>query len=241
MTYIHAPKTAVDTESVIPRLGSASVMRLTKGRIAPSGFVRTTVVAMGGAMMRHDASVTLHTSWMVRMCIVHIFLAPFNSINGNILFVSHVDCSKSGCDLNCNYHGDCEKGLCKCYEGWGGFSCETRICLEGCTDHGVCNSDGTCTCKRGWSGENCKIHTCETSDTVGGLICRYDIHVTIYLWIGVYWYPECLITLPLMYVELQWSWILSRWKVSLCWSFPGSLCTFILSYGGKLREYSVPV
>lgn len=51
--------------------------------------------------------------------------------------------SGKGCNLECDMHGSCENGICKCNVGWRGSKCEVPGCPgngSDCTGHGVCNT-----------------------------------------------------------------------------------------------------
>lgn len=42
-------------------------------------------------------------------------------------------------ELNdCNGHGDCFKGSCMCFVGWGGLDCSVPICEGQCDDVRLC-------------------------------------------------------------------------------------------------------
>ncbi|XP_078480605.1 LOW QUALITY PROTEIN: N-acetylglucosamine-1-phosphodiester alpha-N-acetylglucosaminidase-like, partial [Lampetra planeri] len=56
---------------------------------------------------------------------------------------------------NCNGHGDCVDGRCRCQKGWQGADCDSLVCEPpACGTHGVCTANG-CVCAAGWRGENC--------------------------------------------------------------------------------------
>ena len=51
--------------------------------------------------------------------------------------------SGKGCNLECDRHGTCDNGTCKCDVGWRGSKCEVPGCPgidKDCSGHGVCNS-----------------------------------------------------------------------------------------------------
>uniref|UniRef100_A0A8C9Z4M8 N-acetylglucosamine-1-phosphodiester alpha-N-acetylglucosaminidase n=1 Tax=Sander lucioperca TaxID=283035 RepID=A0A8C9Z4M8_SANLU len=56
---------------------------------------------------------------------------------------------------NCNGHGDCVDGRCRCHQGWEGKECDSLVCQPpACGPHGVCTAGG-CVCDAGWRGKNC--------------------------------------------------------------------------------------
>ncbi|XP_037639524.1 N-acetylglucosamine-1-phosphodiester alpha-N-acetylglucosaminidase-like isoform X2 [Sebastes umbrosus] len=56
---------------------------------------------------------------------------------------------------DCNGHGDCENGRCRCQEGWQGAACDSLVCQPpACAPHGVCTANG-CLCAAGWRGKYC--------------------------------------------------------------------------------------
>mmetsp|Transcript_105805 Transcript_105805/g.329863 ORF Transcript_105805/g.329863 Transcript_105805/m.329863 type:complete len:352 (-) Transcript_105805:113-1168(-) len=68
--------------------------------------------------------------------------------------------------LDCNGHGVCESGACKCAPGWGllvgktgANICQDRVCPLPCGDHGKCVA-GACQCLPGWTGPSCRDPQC---------------------------------------------------------------------------------
>ncbi|KAK8719408.1 hypothetical protein OTU49_014053, partial [Cherax quadricarinatus] len=56
---------------------------------------------------------------------------------------------------DCNGHGHCVDGRCRCAKGYKGDFCEEDDCPHPtCSGHGWCVS-GTCVCQRGWRGPDC--------------------------------------------------------------------------------------
>ncbi|CAJ1063109.1 N-acetylglucosamine-1-phosphodiester alpha-N-acetylglucosaminidase-like [Xyrichtys novacula] len=56
---------------------------------------------------------------------------------------------------NCNGHGKCVDGHCRCQDGWQGDACDSFVCHPAaCGPHGVCTPGG-CVCDAGWRGKSC--------------------------------------------------------------------------------------
>ena len=68
----------------------------------------------------------------------------------------------------CAPHGLCMRRRdgaghqCRCDPGWRGADCMTRVCVLGCSGHGVCNN-GTCLCAPGFHGRACEQPSCTGS------------------------------------------------------------------------------
>ena len=60
------------------------------------------------------------------------------------------DCSRRSCPADCNGHGACLDGVCRCNQGWSGQMCESKACIYGCV-FGTC-SNGNCLCDAGYEG-----------------------------------------------------------------------------------------
>lgn len=72
--------------------------------------------------------------------------------------VSTVICAheESCVPQDCNQHGDCEEGECRCSSPWTGFGCGELVCGNNtCGGHGSCET-GVCVCDDGWIGELCE-------------------------------------------------------------------------------------
>ena len=77
------------------------------------------------------------------------------------------DCAKSGCMNNCSstpteYRGFCydefPSAQCLCVEGFGGLTCEEKLCLNNCAGHGTCDRKlGICKCDIYYAGQDCSV------------------------------------------------------------------------------------
>ncbi|KAL5263140.1 hypothetical protein ACHWQZ_G008527 [Mnemiopsis leidyi] len=65
--------------------------------------------------------------------------------------------SVDGCPQDCNGHGQCSSGICKCDSGWQGVGCDTKSC--DCQNGGQCRNETVCDCPAGFQGDNCEIDT----------------------------------------------------------------------------------
>lgn len=79
----------------------------------------------------------------------------FNMPGFNISF------SYGRCPANCSKNGICLHGVCKCFDGFIGMTCERRICAKkdvglpnskACTSSGYCNEALKCVCNRRFHG-----------------------------------------------------------------------------------------
>jgi len=61
------------------------------------------------------------------------------------------------CPNNCDSgNGVCRSGRCVCSAGFFANDCsQILVCLDDCSDNGVCISDATCGCYPGWTGTVC--------------------------------------------------------------------------------------
>lgn len=86
--------------------------------------------------------------------IVFLFLPTFYAQEWD-----HENCTNSGCDVECWYHGKCIYGhSCKCDYGWYGDNCEHPECSENnqCKFGNCCGEKrDRCCCYKGWRGEKC--------------------------------------------------------------------------------------
>jgi hypothetical protein len=60
----------------------------------------------------------------------------------------------------CSGNGQCiGYNLCKCNNNsmWSGVSCDKPLCLNDCSNKGVCSKPNKCTCAPGYSGDDCSI------------------------------------------------------------------------------------
>lgn len=64
-----------------------------------------------------------------------------------------------GCEANCNGHGACESGKCRCKHGWVGMTCDMPRCTQDCHGRGLC-VQGRCMCHTGWYGDSCAHKRC---------------------------------------------------------------------------------
>eukprot|EP00930_Biecheleria_cincta_P055551 TRINITY_DN4186_c0_g1_i1.p1 TRINITY_DN4186_c0_g1~~TRINITY_DN4186_c0_g1_i1.p1 ORF type:complete len:819 (+),score=139.95 TRINITY_DN4186_c0_g1_i1:354-2459(+) len=63
------------------------------------------------------------------------------------------------CIDDCNGHGSCSMGTCKCSDGWGGDSCDVQTCPDNCNGRGSC-VEGTCACDTAFYGPACENARC---------------------------------------------------------------------------------
>eukprot|EP00299_Pterocystis_sp_00344_P018770 c9358_g1_i1.p1 GENE.c9358_g1_i1~~c9358_g1_i1.p1 ORF type:complete len:449 (+),score=126.69 c9358_g1_i1:39-1385(+) len=71
------------------------------------------------------------------------------------------------CPENCESHGSCVEGECRCQEGWSGAACDVSItkaeegpvcCPYGCSDNGECDMIACkCNCHSDWKGDACDV------------------------------------------------------------------------------------
>ncbi len=71
-----------------------------------------------------------------------------------VLAVRSEPCPADVRGTECSGNGVCEDGSCRCGYGFGGESCQERICVHDCA-HGVCVS-GNCVCETGYYGFSCE-------------------------------------------------------------------------------------
>jgi len=74
-----------------------------------------------------------------------------------------LECQKDANGDQCSNNGNCNCGVCNCYEGYSGSICDckdpsfcpTTIFGNECSGHGTCDCSGNCTCDSGWTGLDC--------------------------------------------------------------------------------------
>ncbi|RWS12485.1 teneurin-m-like protein [Dinothrombium tinctorium] len=78
------------------------------------------------------------------------------------------DESNIRCANDCNGHGNCVMGTCKCDADYTGDMCEYRVCPILCSGRGK-YTKGQCVCNAGWKGKECELREdeCEVSDCSG--------------------------------------------------------------------------
>lgn len=54
-----------------------------------------------------------------------------------------------------------------CKKGWTGDLCDTKLCANNCSDHGLCHN-GTCLCSSGWTGFSCQVFSCPNECSYNG-------------------------------------------------------------------------
>eukprot|EP00301_Raphidiophrys_heterophryoidea_P027719 c9793_g1_i1.p1 GENE.c9793_g1_i1~~c9793_g1_i1.p1 ORF type:complete len:1252 (-),score=265.64 c9793_g1_i1:188-3916(-) len=78
-------------------------------------------------------------------------------------------CEIKLCDpLDCNGHGSCDNGVCKCYAPWNGDKCDIESICAGspvCSNHGTCSLTTiggevkmACVCDKDYHGIDCHAH-----------------------------------------------------------------------------------
>lgn len=79
----------------------------------------------------------------------------------------------SVCPNNCNEHGDCVDGVCKCFPRYQGKDCAETSCPVVCSGRGL-YAHGGCVCFSGWKGKDCSTPTdeCEVPDCSGHGTCQ---------------------------------------------------------------------
>ena len=59
------------------------------------------------------------------------------------------------CMNNCNYNGECIKGICVCDLNHTGIDCSIKKCNIKCLNGGQCHDD-KCICRTGFAGPHCE-------------------------------------------------------------------------------------
>lgn len=77
-------------------------------------------------------------------------------------------CKDEACPHHCWGHGICERGSCRCLQGWSGRICETKAessmrCDPPCRNGGKCVA-GHCICHQGSSGVDCSMSLGNTAE-----------------------------------------------------------------------------
>jgi len=80
------------------------------------------------------------------------------------------------CLHDCNGHGNCDKGTCKCYPNYINEDCSVLIlpCPNQCNSKGSCNN-GVCSCNDGWSGADCSVSVSLNSKSSSNFNAAYII------------------------------------------------------------------
>ncbi len=68
-------------------------------------------------------------------------------------------------------HGTIEDGVIKCYPGYTGEDCDTKICENNCNSNGQC-VEGICHCKSGFSGSACELLSCLNECSGNGMCVK---------------------------------------------------------------------
>jgi len=81
---------------------------------------------------------------------------------------SALDCNAAQC-----YDCACVDQVCKCADGWSGYSCQTPFCATraDCSNHGDCSitlHNISCECDSGYVGDRCQTQTCPLTCQHGG-------------------------------------------------------------------------
>jgi len=74
-------------------------------------------------------------------------------------FQEKIEFMDSKCHDNCYFKGNCNdiKGICECFAGFQGKSCENAICPKNCSNSGFCDySLNKCICFHGFTGNSCE-------------------------------------------------------------------------------------
>jgi len=86
-------------------------------------------------------------------------------------------CQLEQCPNNCNFHGQCIKGECKCFKGYKGELCDVETCYKNCFNQGECINKEYCRCFEDYIGEFCEDKKCKTPCNNGKCvkgICKCD-------------------------------------------------------------------
>ncbi|KAI1305198.1 Disintegrin and metalloproteinase domain-containing protein 28 [Halotydeus destructor] len=67
------------------------------------------------------------------------------------------ECGDIRCLDDCNGHGDCIGGQCRCHGGYSGPSCVADHCPDKCYGRGQCDKRGRCTCFLDYGGDTCAV------------------------------------------------------------------------------------
>jgi len=99
-------------------------------------------------------------------------------------------CDSVDPDLTCSGHGTCvmnvsmPRPICFCHGLFGGDDCNTRLCVNNCSNHGICKN-GRCACDPQWEGLNCETPHCPGGCHRG--VCSDGKCICLPGWTG----PDC--------------------------------------------------
>ena len=138
----------------------AGISHSTRTANGESGSARTSRGAHG--FCAGDGRCVCDPGWSGAACEVSVCLGAIPGAAGARAVVS------AHSPAPCAPHGLCMRRRdgaghqCRCDPGWRGPDCMTRVCVLGCSGHGVCNN-GTCLCAPGFHGRACEQPSCTGS------------------------------------------------------------------------------